>query len=339
MSLAEVQGRLAPGEVLVHHDVLDEHKLLVLLAVRREGAWIEVRPRGDLEALAERYRRLLASGQDDEARAVGNGLYEVLLDPVAAALDGARALRLCPRGALHSIAWSALHDGQRHLVERFEVSLAPSFTGLAAVRSRAPERRLDRPPLALVVGATHFDPEAERRRVGGDGGVRVEITAAGFLAGASADVLYVKAHGVYDAADTAASHLLLVPSGASDGRLRLDELARADLDVDTVILQSCEAARTEAAPGDQMDSFARAFLAAGAQAVIAPLWEVPQEVADAVAGPLAKALAEPGATPQGALRQVQLSLLAGEAGPEAARPSAWGIFTVTGAGSEEIPER
>ena len=320
-TLAQLQSALGEADTLLHYDRLDGR--VVVLAATRDQASLHLVDDAGLDEQLARYRDALAG--DAPTGALSRALHERLVAPLGPLRP---RLLIVPRGALHSLAWSTLRGGGGYLVERHTVLLAPSATQLLAIRARAAGRRTTR-PLALVVGTAHFDPAAVAAATGSPG-ARAIADEAALLAGVDAQVLHVKAHGRYDTGEPAASYLELPPLGRSDGRVTLAELARAPLTVGTVVLQACEAARSEPAPGDQVDSFARAFLAGGASNVVAPLWTLPEATTRLVTPSLHRHL-RAGADAAEALRAVQLEMLRGEHGEAARDPRVWGIYVATGA--------
>ena len=80
------------------------------------------------------------------ARGVLRALYRLLLEPVAAALDGRRAVQVIPYGVTHAVPWHALFDGERHLLQRVEVAVSPSSAVLQLCQGRRRRRRAARGP-------------------------------------------------------------------------------------------------------------------------------------------------------------------------------------------------
>lgn len=85
-----------------------------------------------------------------------------------------------------------------------------------------------------------------------------------------------------------------------------------DLDADLVVLAACDTASGRRLDGDGVQSLSRAFLHAGARAVIASFWEI----RDLEAGEFMKSFytryLEQGLSPSDALRRTKLAFLSGE---------------------------
>lgn len=239
-------------------------------------------------------------------------LYDELVRPVEALLDRGRhagpvRLAVVPHGVLHRVPFHALHDGTGHLLERAELSYAPSATALALMRP--PEVRSGP---ALVMGVPAPDIPA----------VRDEVTAvAAALPGAT---VHLGEHATVDALRAAAPgagvvhlacHGLFRPENPTFSAVQLHDrwLTAADamtLDLQgaLVTLSACESGAGRAAGGgDEVIGLTRAFLGAGASAVLVSMWlaeDAPTaELMAAVYRGLRRGLAGPSA-----LRATQLDL-------------------------------
>jgi len=60
----------------------------------------------------------------------------------------------------------------------------------------------------------------------------------------------------------------------SDGSLRITELFARNFNCSLVFLNGCQTAKGKILPGDEIDSFSRAFHFAGAEEVVVNLWEI-----------------------------------------------------------------
>lgn len=327
---------LTTGEALLHIDLLRDPPSLVFLLVTRDGAHLAMTDARDIGTRVQHYRQAIANpGEAPETlRAAAQKLYRDLIVPMEAYLKQAQISRLVlvPRGELHSLPWATLVSGDTYLVEQYSLTVAPSAAVFKACRQPGPHPDSG---LALVVGA-HFDPQAERRLLGGDHvflghtNPAVVRTVQDFRQGISAEIVHVKAHASFNSTNPSHSTLFLVPHANLDGHLSLAELATVRIETHIVVLQSCETARTEASPGDQMDSFARAFLMAGARGVVAPLWDLPEATSRQMTPRFYDYLKKWEMDPAKALQQIQIDMLRGELGDEMRSPTVWGIYGFTG---------
>jgi len=303
-----------------------------LLLDRLAAHWIRFRVGS---GLAHRHApRLVAT-----ARKILADLYDELLRPVAHLLDlspTATPLRLAvvPHGALHQVPFHALHDGVHDLLEVAEVSYAPSATALSMMR---PPRPFDGP--ALVLGVPAPDIPA----------VRAEVTAvAASLPGAAAhlaeeattdllrtaaptaSVVHLACHGLFRPDNPMFSALQL-----HDRWLTAAEALGLELGGGLVTLSACESGATRVSGGgDEAIGLPRAFLGAGAAAVLVSLWLAED-------GPTATLMQDfysrirQGQSGASALRAAQLELAANHP-----HPYHWAPFVYVGCPStrqEDLP--
>jgi CHAT domain-containing protein/tetratricopeptide (TPR) repeat protein len=227
-------------------------------------------------------------------------LHRAIVAPLSASLParaGAR-LTIIPHGPLLHLPFAALLDTRgRFLIERYALHYAPSVAVLdAAARrpaSNAAGRALvlgDPAPLPRVPGLQLPPPlphaRLEARRVArrftrgallSVGGAATERS----LREAVADYgwLHVATHARVAEESTAQSYLLLARGQggtADDGLLTEDEVRTLPLDGATVVLSACGTALGRVT-GEGTIGFTRSFLAAGARAIVATTWEVPDQ--------------------------------------------------------------
>jgi tetratricopeptide (TPR) repeat protein len=274
----------------------------------RHGA---ARVRAHLDVLAARARHHLGT------------LYDLLLREVEPRIN-ARRLVVVPHGALHYVPFHALHDGVVHVVERREVSYAPSAGVLRRCLAR-PTPSFDR---ALLVGVA--DAETPR--------VRDELRAlaplfpeAETLADDAAtlaalrerapgrDVLHLACHGRFRPDSPLFSSLRL-----GDGWLTVRDASTLRLSAGLVTLSACETGLSAVAPGDELLGLVRGFFAAGAPSLLLSLWTVDDEAtADLMRDFYAHLRA--GMGPAAALRAAQLRQMR-----ERPHPFFWSPFVLTG---------
>lgn len=270
----------AEGAPLVAHLTLPPRTLI--FAVTREG--VEVRE-ADLDP------NELPSPDDPYIvhklldPAMLGYLYERLVEPVAALLEGRRVLLLVPHGPLHRIPFGALAgpDGEP-LLAGPALATAPSATILL-------RNALGRAPAGTVgvaafgynhVGEralTYAEAEAElaAELLGGRAWTGPEPKSDGlFAAAARARVLHIACHADYDPVDPLATVLHL---GAGDALSAQTIIERLKLHCDLVTLSACTSGLSKVVSGDELLGLPRALLYAGAPAVICTLWEADDRVA------------------------------------------------------------
>lgn len=259
-------------------------------------------------------------------------LYRLLVAPVAQRLPPpSSALTIVAHGPLHGLSFAALKEPQgRYLIEDYTVGYAPAASSPRYPVAAAPGQPL---PLGYLFVA---DPLAMPAAPSGaalsalPGARRESAVAAKTLRGAKVTVLA----GV-DAGESAvraclpqsrvvhfATHGLLIDekpfesflalgrrstAAGDDGRLTVGEIYDLKLHADLVVLSAC---RTAGGPitGDGIIGMSRAFFYAGANRVLATLWDVADAPTERLI-PRFYAHSARGLHTRAALRTAQLDLL------------------------------
>lgn len=200
-------------------------------------------------------------------------LYDQLLRPIEKHLKGDH-LVIVPAGPLHYVPFSALHDGNGYLIERFETSSAPS----AAVWSRLTRRTPKTPRDPLLVGfADEKIPlvENEVHRIGRifPGSKTLTGKGASFSAfsqsAAEHDLIHLACHGQFRPENPMFSSLHL-----ADGWITVNDICSQTIKAQLVTLSACETGLSKLFPGDEVLGLVRGFLMAGAGSMIVSLWTV-----------------------------------------------------------------
>ncbi|HEU4743120.1 MAG TPA: CHAT domain-containing protein [Meiothermus sp.] len=250
-------------------------------------------------------------------------LYRRLLAPLGLSLEG-RKLVIVPHGPLHAIPFAALFDGQRHLLDRTQVSLAPSLA-VYAFCTQKPTRPggplvafgvpVEDIPQTLREAQTVADlfPGAQKL-VGGEASLE-----AFFQNAPKAQVLHIATHGAFRPDNPMFSGLRL-----SDGWLAARDLYGMRLQAALVVLSACETGLFGQGSGDEVLGLARGFLYAGAPSLVTSLWPVHDEHTAELMAEFYTRLRQ-GTPVAAALREAQLALK--ERHPN---PYYWAAFTITG---------
>jgi CHAT domain-containing protein len=305
-------GALLPdaGAALLEFAVADQKTYLFVLT-KSATVSVSVYPleikRQDLADRVERFRQMLSTA-DNRFPKPARELYDLLIKPAAAQVQGKTRLLIVPDGALWELPFQVLQTPRnRYLIDDHTISYAPSLTVLREMikahhmkeaRSLAAPRLLamgnpalgDQPPArAEAASMAEFDPlpEAERQvralaRVYGPDHSQIYVGPAAseeqFKSRAQDyDILHLATHGILDDRSPMYSHLLLAPTpGATqeDGVLEARELMKLDLRADLAVLSACETARGRVSRGEGMIGLTWALFVAGAPTTVVSQWKV-----------------------------------------------------------------
>ncbi len=250
-------------------------------------------------------------------------LYRLLMAPLEPLLGG-RGLIIVPHRDLYYLPFHALHDGSSYLIERCEVTYAPSARVYQSVALR-PEQPIER---LLLVGVPdertpRLQAEIDQLRgifpattvLLGDEATREALGRHG----SSADLLHLACHGEFRQDSPLLSALVL-----GDGRLTVHDIYQLQLGGELAVLSACESGMSSVAPSDEIFGLVRGFFAAGVPALIVSLWEVDDGSTTRMMQRFYAALFA-GAAPATALRSAQLAALS-----EQPHPFFWAPFTLVG---------
>jgi CHAT domain-containing protein/tetratricopeptide (TPR) repeat protein len=276
--------------------------------------------------------RSLAAGQaarQVRLLAILECLYQRLIDPLTSELANFTALIIVPHGPLHYLPFHALYDGQRYILERFEISYLPtaSLLPLSQQRDRdtaawnrslvvgwsfnqgLPFTQIEAEMLGELLSAEPFLAEAATSKI-----VRTEA--------ADCQVIHLAAHAEFraDAPRFSALHL-------ADGPLTTIDILNLQLSASLVTLSACQSGLNVITGGDELVGFSRAFLYAGAAGLVLSLWRVEDQATARLMVRFYRGLLA-GQTKAAALRLAQLSFL--ELDDARSHPFYWAPFFLVG---------
>ncbi len=211
-------------------------------------------------------------------------LYDHLLGPISHLLPDVRRLLIVPHGPLHYVPFQALTapDGETllrtdgpelvygpsasvlfhkpfgfaHMQRVASPCLALGYNGSGPFRLRYAEEEAGR-VAALCAGEALLGPAHKRETL--------------FAHGGQVRYLHISCHGEFDPEDPLASRLHL---GAGETLTAREILEGWRFAGDLVVLSACESGLSRIRRGDELMGLVRAFMVAGAPAVIATLWRV-----------------------------------------------------------------
>jgi CHAT domain-containing protein len=344
---------------------LDEQTLLVEYAVapdwltivwaRRQGGRTRLGGhvvRVPMETLRAEIQALLEAVESEASlptvQARARALYERLIRPLEAQLQGVRRVMVCPDGDLHSAPWAILCDScGRYLLERVAIASCPSASAWASAERLA---RPKPPPRRMLVAAV-----SEFRGAGGDTRARLsplpgalreanavqrvwgspvqalrnqQATRAGLTrALTQADVLHLATHATPNLRMPMLSAIALW--GESEPQwLYAHEVLQQRLRARLATLSACQTA-VGANTADGAMGLHWAFLAAGCPTVLATLWRLP----DAVAPVWSEQFYTRYRAGEPALIAMRAACLAVRRTPQFQHPRYWGAWQCFGATS------
>lgn len=363
-----LQTSLRPDEALLEY-VLSEPESYCL-RITRDGLRVIVIAAGRkrIEALVNSYLSAVRSRQPDVA--VSQELFSLILEP---ALGPERKSRLVvvPDGKLNLLPLDALRDSNgKYVLDSYVVTYAPSATVLHLLRQTQASEPL---PMSLVAvggavysgtptgknsaenaAADFFDLDAvsfpklpgSKQEVQSIGSIvrgpnqlllNTDATETAFKALPLENfrIVHLAVHGVANTEfpDRAALVLGTSPASTDDGLLQVREIRDLPLRADLVVLSACETGSGRLLGEEGIASLERAFLLAGAKAVVASLWTADDIYTIALMKRFYQHLAA-GSDKGSALRQAKLDLL--QQFGDQALPVYWAGFTLVGESSRPI---
>lgn len=335
-SVAALQAALGPNRAVVEYTAIDDQLIAFVITnervevVRELGSETEVvaeiercrfqidtlrygstEIRKHLPALAERTQKHLRL------------LYDRLLRTIEPRI-GDRHLVIVPHRALHYLPFQALHDGESWLIERREVSYAPSAVVLQQCLGR-PKRGFQR---ALLLGIADEQIPGVRDELQALNEIFPDVRRCLDEAATTEvlrrdannfDVLHLACHGQFRFDNPLFSSLRL-----GDGWFTARDAYELKLNCGLVTLSACETGMSEIAPGEELMGLARGFLSAGTPTIVMSLWTVDDKATTELMVTFYDELART-KSPATALRAAQVKLLG-----QMAHPFFWSAFVLVG---------
>jgi CHAT domain-containing protein len=356
--LAERQGTNAPTAVtpadLRRTAARLDAVLLFYWIGDRSYAWQVTRDRirlvplsinaSEVDSLVKSYQQSIVMSLADpvsSAPSSGDAIYAKLIAPVADGIRAGSRVVIVPDGALTRINFESLPvpGPKRHYwIEDVEVAVAPSLGTLSA--RVQPNGRKQSDSVLLIGDPVSSDPLFPQLRYASAEMSAVSKAFAGRTAVYRADqatparyrdampeqfgVVHFTAHAAANAESPLDSAVILSKDG-SGYKLYARDVAEQPLSADLVTISACRSAGERTYAGEGLVGFAWAFLRAGAQRVIAGLWDVDDRSTADLMGHVYAAIAQ-GHTPSAALRDAKLAMIA--RGGAAAKPYYWAPFQI-----------
>ncbi len=290
-------------------------------------------PRDPIEAAVGEFRANLKAGP--------GRLGNLLFGDRKLNLNRYGKLYLIPDGDLHLVPWAALPE-----LQTAKLAVLPSATALARLPAAPP---LSGRPIAIFADPVYQPSDTPFQRLrfsameaaaiqqfGGPATIRHDGPAASRTALLEAPlhrygILHFATHAVADAGQPELSAIVLSLTGGKsqplDGFLRAYEIERLRLRSPLVVLSACDTAVGPRLEGEGPLALSRAFLAAGARAVVATLWAVDDGATAHLMRVFYEGLLRRGLDPAAALQRAQQAV---KSEPRWADPHYWAGFLYTG---------
>jgi tetratricopeptide (TPR) repeat protein len=353
VTLADVQRRLPTGTVLLNYWHSTAGSAVV--AVRADRATVTPLPVTPKQIVS--LSDSLAAGPSAGWAEAAAALSAAVLPP--AAIEGATHVIVVTDGALALVPFEVLGVGGAALIDRASVSYLPTAALLLAPRPEIgglswPWRRTVTAFADPIAGnAALDDPSLIRTRLGASAAEARDIAAeiggtATIHSGAEnrkaflvspadpAPILHLSTHASADGDALERSRIMFSSGpGGSAEYLFLREAYELPLTgVELAVLSACDTARGRLVRGEGVQSFSRAFLAAGAQTTVTTLWRV----ADGPTADFMRVFYDQlgrGVGRAEALRQAKLRFKTSEGA--LADPHYWAAFVLSGEGAQPVP--
>ena len=364
-SIRELQDRLHEDELLLEF-VLDDPASFCIVISRDTATLRQLASGADIARQSEQLLSAIRGRKDFEAAA--KELYASLLGSIPEIHDRSKLI-IVPDGVLHRLPVEALIDSSgKKILETHVVTYVPSSNVLALLR-RPHNPAADRLPVLAVSASPErntgqSNPGPVQRGIFDLDGVQltpllaandeVKSVAQAFgsrsvaLIGEQAtesaiktqpldkfQVLHFAVHGLLSTTFPERSALVVRvdPASGQDGLLQAREISQLRLDADLVTLSACETGSGTIKGQEGVAALVRPFLVAGAQSVVANLWQADDEFTLTFMREFYRRLAA-GESKASALRNTKLELIT-KFGPEAPADF-WAGFIIVGEGSNSL---
>jgi CHAT domain-containing protein len=279
-AFADIAAHRNPGSIVLEYAILPDRLAIFVIANGRLHVVEHPISERQLAESVTRYVDAIVRRESvASVRRSSSIVYAHLIAPVASFAKPAKTIVIVPDRFLHAIPFAALFDGSRWFIEEHELVFAPSSSALFRPRVVAQTS-----PNILIV----TDPPGSEDVLAGARRESSAIAltygnAATILSGPDATVAKFRAmaplfsiihYSGHARADAVAAELPLIAESAAD---RLDGSAIAAMQLprtSLVVLAACDTIRGATNRIEGMPSLARAFLAAGSDAVIGALWKI-----------------------------------------------------------------
>jgi len=286
LTLPEIQKQLPPETALIEYFITSDQTYIWLVTSEETHTFsIKISEKSLIEKVKGFRSSLLFSGASDVR---SQQLYDLLIASVIPDLQQKDVI-LVPYGILHYLPFAALIDAEgKPFSSQVRLSQLPSasvlpylhkhdttstltFLGLAdPINSQYPGD-----PLPFAVKEVNMAAGLFKSDAAYSGKSATENLLK--LRCSKYDIIHLACHTELNDAAPMFSKLILAPSSGEDGTLTVYEIFNLNLNAHLVTLSGCETGLGHLTNGDELIGLTRAFLDAGAGAVLASYWPVEDE--------------------------------------------------------------
>jgi len=280
-TMRTVKQLLPEGAILIQPVVFEDRTIIFLAPPGKVSTFKEI-PAGnkDILNMLVKFRQSLNEHDEFQLKKAGYDLYKLLIAPIEKDIEGYDTLIISPYENLRYIPFQALHDGNKYMVEKFNIiNLTGSGTLKLADQSGL---NITRNTKFLAFGNPTEDlPSSEQE---------VKTIATNFVNNKiyirsdalrnafdeeiynDYDIIHLATHGVLNNNNPGDSRLLF--AGKDHNFLSVSEIMAYDFSNTMLIVLSACDSNIGITRGAEISALGAAFEMAAAPAVIASLWKV-----------------------------------------------------------------
>ncbi len=326
LSIPDLQRRLKGTNTAVLAFWLASRRSFLWVITSRSFAQFTLPDESAIRALVEKYQAAILNRGDPAGRGSGlaNQLYQTLLQPARAVIRASPRVVVIPDASLYNLNFETLlvpGDEPHYWIEDVMLSVVPSLEVLAAAKP-APRRSGDRNllfigdplPAEQYPPLPHLKQELEILQRVFAPRQRAIYSGPQALPNAYREAhpdrfaaIHFAAHATSNKESPLNSAVILSPKG-EEYKLYAKDVLGVPIHAEVVTISACRSAGPRAYSGEGLMGFGWAFLQAGAQHVVAGLWDVDDAATARLMAGFYESLRQ-GMDPATALRAAKLELL------------------------------
>lgn len=279
IALADLQPQLGPECEIIEYLTTEERTLIWHISNKKVTVVPVFLPRSILAIKAEKLNDDLKNYHDKFKKDNATELFLFLIRPILDKIQ-ANHLIIIPHEELFYIPFQTLYDPEKkqYLGERFQISYLPSATLLSKLQKTSIHGNLlasANPTISDGVEEVKrvsllFEPQQKKIFLGDF------ISETQLKNNAPwADIIHISTHGQFNLENPLFSSIELKRTTGTDGKLTAAEIFGITLKPSSIVtLSACETGRGKASHANEVIGLSRAFIYAGADALVLTNWKV-----------------------------------------------------------------